>query len=537
MISSLKLKFNIFNRRAVVLSADKLAVYHWVRGELGTSYLFDTDEQGQENFERYLQETPNTPLSIIVDLIEEEYRHDTVPHVFGPDRNAILERKQSRLFRNNPYSHAVIQDREEKGRRDDNVLFMALSNPEAIRPWLGLLEKYKVPLAGIQSVSFIINSIVQGLPDVSNNALVVNLQSISGLRQTYFSKRRLQISRLAKMPRFGTSPYAGKIASEVSKIQRYLNSLRLVSSDEPLDIYFLANAELLGELSVELEDTPKIRQHMLDIDTLAAADGLKRKQINPFCDQYFIHHFLKRSLPNCYASEKETRFYRMRKLRHALGATSIIMLLGSFIYSGLNLMDSVTLKQESDASEQKANFYNARYEVAREQLPKTPIEAGDLKVAVELVHTLADYKATPRQMMVSLSRGLGDFPQIKLDSLEWFSSVDPDAKSGKKAAAETDRKSGKRRDRQEDSSGGKDYQIGIVQAHIEPFNGNYRGAIDMVNQFAEKLRKGESVYDISIVSFPLDISSEANLQGSTSRVEKEAKFTLRAVIGVADEKG
>ena len=51
----------------------------------------------------------------------------------------------------------------------------------------------------------------------------------------------------------------------------------------------------------------------------------------------------------------------------------------------------------------------------------------------------------------------------------------------------------------------KYYQISNFKAHIEPFDGNYREAIAMVNRFAETLRSINSVYDIRIESFPLDI--------------------------------
>jgi hypothetical protein len=78
----------------------------------------------------------------------------------------------------------------------------------------------------------------------------------------------------------------------------------------------------------------------------------------------------------------------------------------------------------------------------------------------------------------------------------------------------------------------KYYQISNLNAHIEPFDGNYREAIAMVNKFSETLRSFDSTYSISIESFPLDISSEATLQGSAQSTGKTALFSIRAVIGV-----
>ena len=127
MISLLKSKSRLLNRRALFISANKLSVFHWVNGDLGSSYLFDSDSAGRENFKRYLSEFDNTPMTILVDLLGEEFRQETIPHVFGSDRKALIERKQSRLFRDASYLYTQNQEREADGRRDDRLLFMALT--------------------------------------------------------------------------------------------------------------------------------------------------------------------------------------------------------------------------------------------------------------------------------------------------------------------------------------------------------------------------------------------------------------------------
>ena len=202
MISLLKSKFDIFNSRALYISADKLSVYHFVRGELGSSYLFDIDAMGRDNFKRYLAESPNIPVYILVDIIEEEFRKETIPHVFGSDREALIQRKQSRLFRDAAYFHTQSQGREEEGRRDDKLLFMAINNNEIISPWIEMLNEFKVPLKGILSIPLLLESYIKTIPDLSEHALFVTLQSISGLRQTFYHDKQLQISRLTKLPLF-----------------------------------------------------------------------------------------------------------------------------------------------------------------------------------------------------------------------------------------------------------------------------------------------------------------------------------------------
>ncbi len=268
MISSLKSKFSSSTRRALLISSDKLAVYHWVNNNLGSSYLFDASPEGFEYFGHYLDEVFNDPIYVLLDTTAEEYRLDTIPHVFGADRRAIIERKQDRMFRGTPYRYAEIQGREKEGRRDNNVMFSAVTNPDTIQPWLKILEEHKVPVAGVVSVPLLLQNNADVIPDMSGNALVFSLQSMSGLRQSFFKNKFLKFSRLVKMPRYGTESYAPIITEELVKVRRYLNSTHLLDQDKPLDIHFLGNKELLDELGKTHVNSSMVRYHMLDVEAL-----------------------------------------------------------------------------------------------------------------------------------------------------------------------------------------------------------------------------------------------------------------------------
>ena len=73
------------------------------------------------------------------------------------------------------------------------------------------------------------------------------------------------------------------------------------------------------------------------------------------------------------------------------------------------------------------------------------------------------------------------------------------------------------------------------KGRIEPFNGDYRDAMDVINRFAEDLRGREAVYGVVIVGLPLDISSGADLQGNTQSLQHRAEFTLKVVLENARE--
>ena len=535
MISLLKSKFDTGFRRTVFLSADKITVYHWEKGKLGNSYMFDVSGDGQKYFDRYLKETGRITTYFLVDLVEEEYRQDTIPHVFGSDRAAVINRKKSRLFRDTPYFHANVQGREEEGRRDDQVMFMALTNPDLLEPWINLLTINKVPLAGIYSVPQVTKLLLEHLPEPSDHMLIVSLQSISGLRQTFFYQQKLKISRLVDLPRYGTEPYAPIINEEVNAIIRYLNSLRLMNTDQPLHIYYMADTRLLAEIQGKITKNPSNKNIFINVNQLAHKLDLKREITTPFSDQILNHCLLKNRPANYYAQKNETHYYQMQRAGRAMYATSLLLLFTGLVWSGLNFINAAIFKQQAEIADKKSEFYADRYKVAREKIPKTPVSPADLEIAVEMTNTLKTFKTDPFKMLAVISKGLDQYPLVQLEGIDWAAAADPNKKiSGDSTAPNTQGVVGYSNIGTKDT-GFDYYQIALMNGEISPFDGDYRNALEMINRFAETLKNTDSVYNVSIVSLPLDTSSQANLQGTSNSGPGTAKFSIRIVMGLRHE--
>lgn len=542
MTSSLKSRFDRLPRRAILLGSEKLSVYHWLKGRITNSYMFDTDEVGQEQFERYLQNSAASPVYILADFAEEEFRSETIPHVFGADRRAIIQRKQNRLFRDATYCYSWVQGREAEGRRDDRILLTSITNPGLLKPWLVMLEKYNVPVASVSSVAIFTQELLELLPEPTGNMLVVTLQSISGLRQSFYSGGELKISRSIKMPRYGTASYAPFIAEEIEKIRRYLSSLRFISNDEPLDVYFLTHGELLTELESDLVDSELHRYHILDLQEVANESSMGVQITTPFSDQLLVHEVLRRKPENHYAKVRDLRYFAMRKLRYGLYAASVLILLSSLIFTGMSLMDSIDYKQQSIAAVKKTRFYNDRYEMAREGLPDTPVEPRDLQTLAKIEDELQRYRTTPLPMLKVISNGLNRFPVVVLDGLRWVQSPDPNLDIGDASPpsnapppAPVSGMPGSPPMTLEQPQENLYYQVAELNARIDDFDGNYRKAISTINSFAEVLRSQDDVVNVTVTSLPLNISSDSSLQGNMIVTEKEALFSMKIALGVKED--
>ena len=151
---------------------------------------FQTLNEFKENFTQYLSRNPKTPIYWLVDTTQEAYQTTLLPHVFGKDRRELMAYKMRRLFEKSDYTYGIVQGRETQGRKDDRVLFMALNDPNFLEPWLSLITRQKIPLAGIYSLPLLSQHLLKHLPQAPYTLLVTDTphsENTAGLRQTFLS--------------------------------------------------------------------------------------------------------------------------------------------------------------------------------------------------------------------------------------------------------------------------------------------------------------------------------------------------------------
>ncbi|MEX0951725.1 MAG: hypothetical protein WDZ86_05535, partial [Gammaproteobacteria bacterium] len=447
-------------------------------------------------------------------------------------------RKQSRLFRNAEYCCHGIQGREITGRRDDRVLFACLTNPDQVKPWVNVLSKYKTPLAGIYSTALISHLLLPELDIDSTDTLLVSLQRNAGLRQTFFKNKEFKFSRLVKLPRYGTAAYAPLVHDEVEKMLRFLRSMRLINLEQKTTVAILCDKKLRQDLDQYCVDSNNIAYKLIETAEVAEKSGLLIDSIDPFAEPLFLHTLLTKKPANRYAKPDETRYSRLRKFSNFLLTSSVFVMLISLIWSSLNLIEGVTLKQQTISTQEKADFYRERYDIASARLPDLPLEPVEIKNAVEIIADLRSYKSEPGRALASISTGLSGFPDIQIASIDWQVSLDPEAligssQSASQASSNTTRPAEPGYNNQEQQY--RFYEIAEIEGYIEPFDGDFRGAIADINQFAEIVRAQADVHKVKILAMPLDVSSTGKLQGTAEQTSREALFSLRIVQGVGRE--
>ncbi|MFT5390323.1 MAG: hypothetical protein ACI8PT_000508 [Gammaproteobacteria bacterium] len=523
-------------RRVLFVSGSGATLYRFTSNDVEDPMPFSADDRGVAAFTEHVQFSPSDPIFVLVDIVEEDFRLETVPHVFGRDRSAVLENKRSRLFRESRYVQSVMQGRETEGRRDDKVLFTSIIRPEIIDAWLTPLNRLKIPVAGIYSLPVLSRELTKLVSPTTGNVLYVSLQSRGGLRQTFFDQSHLKVSRLATMPRLEPNRIASYVLQEVERVRRYLNSLRLLNRDVPLNVCMLVHGSVLEDLKKQAQNTVTAQFTFVEIATLETqlkAHGLTSGDL-PYADRLFAYLLAKNAPANFYATHKETRHYSLQRVGRSMTTLAALSLLGGIGWSGFEFAKAIDKQLEVGTLAKQAGFYEERYKKGKERLPKLPSDGMQIRRAVEMVHTVGKFRETPLDVLVVLSQGLDVFPEMRVSGIEWGSGANPNATNARATRDRANSRGGGRagRERQPATDMPDYFQFAKVSGYIEPFDGNYRLAIERVNRFAQELRSVDGVEAVSVVKRPLEVSSRERLTGTASSTSTvgEAEFELKIVL-------
>ena len=143
------------------------------------------------------------------------------------------------------------------------------------------------------------------------------------------------------------------------------------------------------------------------------------------------------------------------------------------------------------------------------------------------MNALRSRRADPVDLLARLSDTLAGFPRVRIEELSWRTSDDPEAPVGAQADDRTEARpsgDGTRRDPR------LLFHAARFGARIEPFDGDYRAAIDTIRRLADALAAHPDVEHVRILSLPLELGSEHALTGAAGTTGEDAAFTMRVTL-------
>ncbi len=490
---------SLSSKTLLFLSAEHFQAYSWVGGKLSEPQYFNNDSAGREQFSSYLKQHRH-PTFLLVDVIEEDFRQETVPHLTGGNRRALIDRKFEQYYRNTLFRQARVMQRQADGRRDDEMLFSALTNPQRISPWLDTLLNNSTPLIGIHSLPNISLPLLKDIQ--SDHVLLLSWEKHAGLRQTYFNKKRLHFSRLT--PISNSNSFIEAVATETPRTQQYLKSLSLPPPGEMLDVCIICHANDRSAIESRLKNTPELNFSYLDIQSLGNGINAKSTYQDSDATRLFLQLLAVKPPSTHYANSIHTHFYLLWQLRWILFGFAATVALVSILWSAISFLEGKGYVSETEPILNQASQLTRQAEEIKSKFPVTTVPAADMKTAVALTRKLGYYSPLPEEILINLSRVLDKFVRVRPGKISWQTSAADAAPSSYPA------------------------QVITLEGELTDFGTDYRSALAYLDEFQQALT--QLGYTVTAQTLPLDLSPKGSISGDLqTKSDKTGQFKLKLV--------
>lgn len=531
----------MFEKRLLFLTKDLLTVFPWKKGGVsGPPMRFEAGEEGRKKLVDYLLETPRVPLYMLVDLVEEEFRNEIQPHVFGSDHQALVERRLARAFPTTQFRKLFVQGREKKqGRRDDLTLLAGITEPDLIAPWVEAIRENRLLLAGIHSLPMVSTRLLKVLDVESPATLIVSWQSTSGLRFSFYSGQHLKMSRMAKVPDSHPESYAKQLVAELERTKSYLDSLRLNPKDVPVRVVLYSSPEMLDAVRPMCQESATIKFELMTVNVVARKLGIKRRIATPYSDSLFIQMLGQKSPANHYANRDMTSAYYSWLARNALNVASVVLFAITLLAGGGELWSGYGKWLQIREKEREASELHAKYRGVIDQHLPSNIEPADVRLAVQTIERIQKLGVGPAEAMIDLSQQLEGYPNFRVDSMKWYGPLHPSSQELLNAPAAGAqglrvRDVGVNDTRPRTTLKPTDIlEIVEFKGEVEKINNDLGHALEQVNHFMAGFLVDPEVYLIDPVEVPKAKEKVAVLEGDLTKIKKEfvksAPFTFKVV--------
>jgi len=417
-----------FYHKKIVLcvNAHHLIAGVWLGGKNQSSQVFGNDQHSQALFAKFLREKTAATFSLIIDIAEEDYQLQYLPHTGGRTKTALVTRKLDQFCRGLVYRAASFYGSAQNQVHNDCYLFTAIRNDKNLQPWVALLEAAEIKLSGVYLLSTLSEVMQRQHKQAMENVLLCERLS-SGLRQTFFANGRLQMSRL--LPDIAENLALNFYQAETEKARLYLVSQRLIEMESPLHLVLFNinhNASQQDQLQNPLNNPVKNIASLSHISLSSVTKSLKLLVTKVALTPELLHMQLLvngAKVANL-APPALTEKYRVDRLKRQLKWMGVLLLAVSVSVSACWYQQGLQHAAESAVLAHQLKVTAQLYQQERRQSSDLDMDIQKVKAIVERAEQISALPTSPWQVMQVLSSGFAifsdeDLQSIQLKTLDW----------------------------------------------------------------------------------------------------------------------
>lgn len=415
------MSFTSQTKALILLLTDTQAqLLSWQRTALAVVGTYRNPPGELDDFSAALRRYAGWPVIIMADVIEESFRHDTVVHVGGSDRTALLKRKLDFAFRGTPYRLGKVTGRATQGRRDDSILLSALTKPELLSPWISALLAQKFAIQSLTSVAHLLQAFAAA-EKLEKEAclLLINLEEGNNLRQTFIKEGQVLFSRLTTLATRELTLLGTDIFQETQQIRQYFERIEFIAYDAPLRIrVYAAHADEL--LQLEARSTDVSRFEVFDVSPLLADLKVEMQDHPPAPVYFFLTRVLARMRPvNVYAPPAASKYHDITTLAKAITGTAAALLTLALLINAPVALGVLDKRSQRDVLLARTLPLQSEHARLSQSFPETPLPSTEMQLVVESYASIKAQVHSPLDTLNVISRALASSPGLKITAVDW----------------------------------------------------------------------------------------------------------------------
>jgi len=490
----------MLDHRLILLATPRqIGVLDWRPGHMHWLGEFAASAAGLAAFRTVVAKHARLPVLLVVDTVDEDYRSEILPHVQGQARNELLTRKLKQVFRNARFTGAWRQVRETTGRRDDRYLFAALTDADWLTPWISVLHRERVPLCGIAPLALACQHLLTRLRLQEPHTLLAYRLN-NRLRLSYYHNGLLRFSRLISSDTPTQLP--GNAADEIAKTQLYLTGQRILPREARLNVLLLDPSGQLDSAQAQLNADPAFSTRLIDMTTLGRALRIPDSflaatpEVAPLAA--IAGEPLQLNLAPPELLQHHTEFRWRRGLHTFAGAVALLGLGTTAAY----WLHAQGLNDQAHQMAQQQQQLDARYQTIARTFPVQATTPEQLAQTVLLARHLTDRPTDATALLAAVGQALDVSPDVRLESLDWSEDI-------------------------LSSASGVSIKL---DASLDPFDGNYRAAMQRIERFMQTLQAVPSLHDARMTTSPVNADSGSTLSGKAPSADMTQAAVARFSI-------
>lgn len=526
MKPSVTLVFEMSPQQIFYITQGSLAIWSANRNRPREVVCFRDDDDGIRQFADYAAANNHLVSAILVDVIEEEFVHETVPKIGRRDRNTLIARRVERRFRQTPFRFSVCAKKLNDAGKFD-VVHSAITNHELVEPWLHSILASEISLTGIYSVPLIAPRVFSRLFKSKNPCMFIAQHQGQRLRQIFMRDGRTLSARLSKLPQAGGPTYAQFIATEVARSRRYMERTRLLLASEEMDVCVVADAateELLSAAMGAKGDSRVNQLQFVDSKTAAKKLAVGPNADHTRCEYWYINRVAQQGAEHSYAVSAETRFWYMRRFRDALSTTGVVLAAACSVGAALLLTDAWHLSKRIDNTRQQVELLSATYRRENQAYDSIQADSSEMKQAVDAGDYILANRVPVPWVMNQISSVMGRYPDIRLLELRWEAEYPQPPQTAQR-----------RRDVSVPRPMPRLSNVtAVLRAEIVPFRGDMRAAFARIDSLAAEIEQKTNFDRAVAIEYPLNANTNAAISGEIDpkKSTDSASFQLRVRYAV-----